>query len=341
MKRRIRLRRILWSLIAVGLLLGLYPVAATAGSVSLSWDSNTEADLAGYKVYIGTSPGIYTQTIDSGNVTTCTVPNLSEGQTYFFTVTAYDIFANESDFSNEISAAIAAGPEPTPEPTSEPPPPIPGSPQLSGDVNNITVSWPGLEGYPALTGYHVRLGINQTEWAVDQIVGQQTTTATFAGNGPGSYWTCVRTINTADMESDEQMCNGKVFEPLPEPEPEPTPQAASEPAPEPTPEPVNSPPGASFTVSCLELICSFTNTSIDSDGSVVAWRWDFGEGASSIEQSPSHSYASDGTYSVTLVVTDDDGATDATSRGVTVTCEKGKSCDNSNRWKSKKWGASK
>jgi PKD repeat protein len=87
---------------------------------------------------------------------------------------------------------------------------------------------------------------------------------------------------------------------------------------------------------------------------VVAWSWGFGEGASSVEQSPGHAYASDGTYTVTLIVTDDGGATDTTSQGVTVTsssgteptpeptCKRGKSCDNSNREKkSKKWGASK
>jgi PKD repeat protein len=122
----------------------------------------------------------------------------------------------------------------------------------------------------------------------------------------------------------------------------------------PVTEPVNNPPGASFTFSCSDLVCSFTNTSTDSDGSVVAWSWGFGEGASSVEQSPSHTYASDGTYTVTLVVTDDDGGIDTTSQGVTVTsssgteptpeptCKKGKSCDHSNREKkSKKWGAIK
>ncbi len=62
----------------------------------------------------------------------------------------------------------------------------------------------------------------------------------------------------------------------------------------------------------------FTDQSTDSDGSVVAWSWDFGDGNSSTAQNPSHSYASHGSYTVTLAVEDDDGATDTVSETVTV-----------------------
>jgi PKD repeat protein len=81
----------------------------------------------------------------------------------------------------------------------------------------------------------------------------------------------------------------------------------------------NSPPAASFTYSCANLTCIFTDTSTDSDGSVMSWSWGFGDGATSTEQSPSHPYAGGGTYSVTLLVTDDDGATSALSQSVEVT----------------------
>ncbi len=50
--------RILMGLIGIGLLFGL-PVVAIADSVSLSWDPNTEPDLGGYKLYMGTSSGSY------------------------------------------------------------------------------------------------------------------------------------------------------------------------------------------------------------------------------------------------------------------------------------------
>jgi PKD repeat protein len=49
--------------------------------------------------------------------------------------------------------------------------------------------------------------------------------------------------------------------------------------------------------------------SYDSNGIIVSWLWDFGDGESSTEQNPTHVYAQDGTYSVSLLVTDDDDAT--------------------------------
>ena len=82
-------------------------MAAQANSVSLVWDPNPEADLAGYKVYTGTSPGAYTQTFDVGHKTTHSVADLEEGETYYFVVTAYDIYGNESDYSTEISTTIS------------------------------------------------------------------------------------------------------------------------------------------------------------------------------------------------------------------------------------------
>jgi subtilisin len=80
----------------------------------------------------------------------------------------------------------------------------------------------------------------------------------------------------------------------------------------------NQPPTASFTYSTSGLTVSFTDTSSDADGSVVAWSWNFGDGSTSTAQHPSHTYAADGTYTVSLTVTDNDGATGSTSQNVTV-----------------------
>ncbi len=58
----------------------------------------------------------------------------------------------------------------------------------------------------------------------------------------------------------------------------------------------------------------------DSDGALTAFAWDFGDGNSSTDPEASHIYDVSGTYSVTLTVTDDDGATASdTSVSVTVT----------------------
>ncbi|HVS14294.1 MAG TPA: PKD domain-containing protein [Thermoanaerobaculia bacterium] len=82
--------------------------------------------------------------------------------------------------------------------------------------------------------------------------------------------------------------------------------------------PPNNPPTASFTFSCTDLSCNFTDTSTDGDGTVVSWSWSFGDGGSSTAQSPSHTYAAGGTYTVTLTATDDDLESDSASQDVTV-----------------------
>ena len=84
-------------------------------------------------------------------------------------------------------------------------------------------------------------------------------------------------------------------------------------APGPTP-PSNQAPKAEFEVTCEDLRCSFTDRSTDEDGSIESRAWTFGDGATSSQRNPSHSYASAGQYDVTLVVTDDDGATDSRTR---------------------------
>jgi PKD repeat protein len=81
----------------------------------------------------------------------------------------------------------------------------------------------------------------------------------------------------------------------------------------------NAAPTASFTSSCTDLICTFTDLSNDGDGTVVGFHWDFGDGAVAATQNPSHAFASAGTYVVALTVTDDLGATGTFSQPVTVT----------------------
>jgi PKD repeat protein len=84
--------------------------------------------------------------------------------------------------------------------------------------------------------------------------------------------------------------------------------------------PPNQPPVASFTHSCTALTCSFTSTSSDPDGSIASYNWTFGDGTpAATSQNPSHTYATGGTYTVTLTVTDNQGATNSRSQSVTVT----------------------
>ena len=73
--------------------------------LTLAWDANIEPTLAGYRLYMGNSSGVYSTSMDVGNVTAVTVTTLQAGRLYFFAVTSYDQAGIESGFSNEISTS--------------------------------------------------------------------------------------------------------------------------------------------------------------------------------------------------------------------------------------------
>jgi hypothetical protein len=78
---------------------------------------------------------------------------------------------------------------------------------------------------------------------------------------------------------------------------------------------VNKPPEASFTFSPTNPVIGesiqFIDTSNDIDGQVIMWIWDFGDGTTSTEKNPTHIYHVEGTYTVSLTVTDNNNAKSA------------------------------
>ena len=79
---------------------------APAGSLTLSWDASTSADVTGYDVYYGTNSGNYPYMINVGNATTVTISNLSAGVTYYIAATAYDADGDQSAYSGQISYLV-------------------------------------------------------------------------------------------------------------------------------------------------------------------------------------------------------------------------------------------
>ena len=77
-------------------------------------------------------------------------------------------------------------------------------------------------------------------------------------------------------------------------------------------------PVANFTDSVSGLSVAFTNTSTDTGGTIDAYSWNFGDGSTSTSASPSHTYTAAGTYTVSLQVTDNTGATNTKTGSVTV-----------------------
>lgn len=86
-------------------LAGQQGAVAYGGLATISWTANGEADLAGYKVYHGTAPGVHPDVITLGLVTTYQWGGLTGGQTHYFAVTAFDSADNESGKSTEVSKA--------------------------------------------------------------------------------------------------------------------------------------------------------------------------------------------------------------------------------------------
>lgn len=86
----------------------------------------------------------------------------------------------------------------------------------------------------------------------------------------------------------------------------------------------NVAPTAGFTYSTennelqKDQSITFQDTSTDVDGTIISYQWDFGDGSTSTDQNPSHSYDSDGRYKITLSITDNDGKTDSFGKQIQI-----------------------
>ena len=76
-------------------------------------------------------------------------------------------------------------------------------------------------------------------------------------------------------------------------------------------------PIAAYTFTTSNLLATFINSSIGGDGNLT-YAWDFGDSETSTDASPSHTYASAGTYTVVLTITDGLTNTSTSSQSVTV-----------------------
>ncbi|ABQ26507.1 Ig-like domain-containing protein [Geotalea uraniireducens] len=126
-----------------------------ATNVALQWNPNTDANLAGYKVYYqadsSTTPFNGTGSpMDVSNQTTATVSNLDPGRTYYFAVSAYDTSGVESSYSNIVTVPESVLP----------------TVSLSYPANNTTAS--GTLSVTASAGDNV--GVTKVEFYVNGVL---------------------------------------------------------------------------------------------------------------------------------------------------------------------------
>jgi PKD repeat protein len=86
---------------------------------------------------------------------------------------------------------------------------------------------------------------------------------------------------------------------------------------------VNQPPTARFTLPSgvqAGVAVTFHDASTDPDGSIAHWAWSFGDGQTSTDQNPIQTYTdpAGGTYTVSLTVTDNNGATNTVTHSLVV-----------------------
>lgn len=84
----------------------IFATGVFSSQSTLMWDRCLDPEVIGYRLYYGNSSRDYFPAVEVGNETTCTVSELVEGVPYFFAVTAYDHYGNESEYSEEVSQTI-------------------------------------------------------------------------------------------------------------------------------------------------------------------------------------------------------------------------------------------
>jgi hypothetical protein len=80
------------------------------GAITIAWDSSTDPEVAGYRIYYGFSPKRYDNSVDIGKpaelspgIIEYTLMNLAKGKQYYIAVVALNKQKQQSHFSVEIN----------------------------------------------------------------------------------------------------------------------------------------------------------------------------------------------------------------------------------------------
>jgi predicted phage tail protein len=133
--------------VAIALLAtGASVATANAQVYSAVWDANTDPYTVGYRVFGGTSSGVYSWSVDAGNQTSATLPALPPGATYYFVVRAYNSAGQLGAPSNEATLDLGGRPGPPQNLTAG----------IAGSF--VTLTWTPPAGSAGVTQYLVYAG---------------------------------------------------------------------------------------------------------------------------------------------------------------------------------------
>ncbi len=161
--------------------------------VGLSWDANTGDDTVGYKIYYGTSPGVYGYSEKVGNVTEVIIAGLTNGHTYYFTVAALDGYDNESGYASEARAVPFAVPV--------------NLAATAISVTEIDLSWDAAVGAVSYNVYYDLASGEPYSGFITGIIGNSITVSGL--NNDTIYYFIVKSVNTDSFESN---ASGEVSE---------------------------------------------------------------------------------------------------------------------------------
>ncbi len=175
----------------------LLSLPSLAGTVSLRWNAVSDADVAGYRVYWGRTPGSHDQSKDVGKVTSATVTGLANCTTWYFAVRAYDSGGLESPAdSNRVVGW------PRPEITSVSPASLEQDQTVTFTITG-TNFYPGEEGNPARPPARVRVswpGVTVRDTVVESCTRIRVTISASADADPG--WVALTVENPDITYSD-------------------------------------------------------------------------------------------------------------------------------------------